>query len=264
MIPQSFIDAWRETAPWSSDLQVEQDLVVSRAMAELFADQDVHERVAMRGGTVLNKFFFGGGSRYSEDIDLVKVGTGKAGPIFDLMRKRLDPWLGTPKREISEASIKLLYRFTSESDSAVPMRLKVEVNTTENFSVLGYQNLPFEVQSGWFSSKVDVKTFALNELLGTKIRALYQRRKGRDLFDLWFALAHCDCSPEEIILCFLKYTEHNGVKIERNDLLANLEDKLSDKRFLSDVPSLLRTGLDYDHAIAFDHVSKRLLELIPN
>ena len=264
MIPQSFIDAWRETAPWGSDLQVEQDLVVSRAVAELFADTDMHELVAMRGGTVLNKFFFGGGSRYSEDIDLVKVGTGRAGPIFDMMRKRLDPWLGKPKREISEASMKLFYRFTSESDSAVQMRLKVEVNTQENFSVLGYQSLPFEVNSGWFSNKLSVKTFALNELLGTKIRALYQRRKGRDLFDLWYALVHCECSPEEIVQCFSRYMEHNGVKIGRSDLLANLENKRSDKRFLSDVPSLLRSGLEYDHSLAFDHVSEKLLMLIPD
>jgi predicted nucleotidyltransferase component of viral defense system len=263
MIPQSFIDAWRETAPWGSDLQVEQDLVVSRAVAELFGDPGMHELVAMRGGTVLNKFFFGGGSRYSEDIDLVKVGTGKAGPIFDIMRKRLDPWLGTPKRETSEASIKLIYRFPSESDAAVMMRLKVEVNTQENFTVLGYQSLPFEVNSSWFSNEVDVKTFALNELLGTKIRALYQRRKGRDLFDLWYSLTHCECSPEEIVHCFCKYMEHDGVKIARKELLTNLEGKLSDKRFLTDVPALLRTGLEYDHSVAFEYISEKLLLLIP-
>lgn len=264
MIPQSFIDAWRQTAPWSSDLQVEQDLVVSRAVAELFIDPDMHELVAMRGGTVLNKFFFGGGSRYSEDIDLVKVGTGKAGAIFDELRRRLDPWLGTPKREISETSMKLLYRFTSESDAAVQMRLKVEVNTQENFSVLGYRAVPFEVYSDWFSNKVNVNTFALNELLGTKVRALYQRRKGRDLFDLWYSLAHCECSPEEIVLCFSKYMEHHGVKVPRKDLVANLESKICDKRFLSDVPSLLRTGLAYDHLAAFELVSQRLLTLIPD
>ncbi|MBZ0184744.1 MAG: nucleotidyl transferase AbiEii/AbiGii toxin family protein, partial [Candidatus Obscuribacterales bacterium] len=257
MIPQSFIDAWRETAPWSSDRQVEQDLVVSRAVAELFADADLHELLALRGGTVLNKFFFGGGSRYSEDIDLVKVGTGKAGPLFDVIRKRLDPWLGSPKSEISDASIKLVYRFTSEADSAVKMRLKVEVNTRENFSVLGYQSLPFEVGSGWYSNQVHVKTFALNELLGTKIRALYQRRKGRDLFDLWYSLAHCDCSPEEIVHCFCKYMEHSGLKIGRKDLLANLEGKLSEKGFLTDIPALLRTGLNYDHSVAFEHVSEK-------
>lgn len=48
MIPQSFIDAWRESAPWSSDLQVEQDLVVSRAVAELFADDDLHANTCQK------------------------------------------------------------------------------------------------------------------------------------------------------------------------------------------------------------------------
>ena len=75
-----------------------------------------------------------------------------------------------------------------------------------NFSLLGYQDLPFAVQSDWFAGSASVRTFALNELLGTKVRALYQRKKGRDLFDLWYALVHCNCEPEQIIACFIKYT----------------------------------------------------------
>lgn len=264
MIPQSSIDAWRAMAPWSSDLQVEQDLVVARAVAELFADDHIRELVAMRGGTVLNKFYFGGGSRYSEDIDLVKITAGKAGPLFDLIRKRLAPWLGTPKRERSEASIKLLYRFESETTPATPMRLKVEINTVENFSVLGYLDLPFTVESDWFTGSATVKTFALNELLGTKIRALYQRRKGRDLFDLWYSLVHCDSDPEQIVDCFVKYMQHGDRTIGRSELLTNLEEKLSDHRFLNDVLPLIRSGLDYDPATAFELVSNTLIPLIPS
>ncbi|CAN5605683.1 hypothetical protein BH11CYA1_BH11CYA1_18090 [soil metagenome] len=142
----------------------------------------MRELMAMRGGTVPNKFYFGGGSRYSEDIDLVKIKTGKAGQLFDAIREKLDPWLGNPKREVSEKSNKLFYRFQSETEPTVPMRLKIEINTIENFSLLGYQDLPFEVDSTYFAGKALVRTFALNELLGTKVRALYQRRKGRDLF----------------------------------------------------------------------------------
>lgn len=127
-----------------------------------------------RGGTALNKFYFGGGSRYSEDIDLVKTMAGKSGPVFDAIRKKLDSWSGTPKREVSEASIKLIYRFGSEMDPAVSLRLKVEVNMIENFSVLGYQDLPFTVNSDWFTGTANVRTFALNEMLGTKMRSLYQ------------------------------------------------------------------------------------------
>lgn len=264
MIPQSFIDSWRLTAPWSSDLQVEQDLVVSRAVAELYSDECMNELAAMRGGTVLNKFYFGGGSRYSEDIDLVKITAGKAGPLFNIIRAKLDPWLGRPKREVSEASIKLLYRFPAEIDSTVSMRLKIEINMIENFSVLGYRDLPFNVSSNWFSAIANVRTFALDELLGTKVRALYQRRKGRDLFDLWYSLKFCDCTPEKIVECFVRYMEYSGRKIRRKELLTNLQEKMSDGRFLSDVPALIRAGIHYDPIVAFAHVSEELISLVPD
>lgn len=264
MIPQSFIDSWRAIAPWASDLQVEQDLVVSRAVAELFEDEHMHGLAAMRGGTVLNKLYFGGGSRYSEDIDLVKIDSGKAGPMFDIIRAKLDPWLGKPRREVSESSVKLFYRFASEADSAVPLRLKVEVNMIETFSVLGYRDLPFSVDSDWFSSKVMIRTFDLNELLGTKLRALYQRRKGRDLFDLWYSLSFCNCTPKEIVRCFVRYMKHSNRKIGKRELLANVQEKVSDRLFLSDISPLIKSGLNYDPKSAFELVSERLFSLVPN
>ncbi len=264
MIPQSAIDEWRAVAPWGSDLQVEQDLIVARAIAELFGDDRMKQLVAMRGGTVLNKFYFGGGSRYSEDIDLVKIEPGKAGPLFDAIREKLDPWLGTPKREVSEGSVKLFYRFESETEPSIPMRLKVEINMIENFSLLGYEDLPFSVQSDWFTGSAKVRTFALNELLGTKVRALYQRKKGRDLFDLWYALTYCDCDPEKIVECFSKYMQLSGRKVGSKDLEINLREKLSDSRFLTDVASLVKVGLEYDHVLAFDVIMERLIRFIPD
>lgn len=38
MIPRAHITAWRANAPWSRDAQVEQDLVLSRALVEIFSD----------------------------------------------------------------------------------------------------------------------------------------------------------------------------------------------------------------------------------
>jgi predicted nucleotidyltransferase component of viral defense system len=209
------------------------------------------------------KFYFGGGNRYSEDIDLVKITTGKAGPLFDVIREKLDPWLGKPKREVSESSIKLFYRFTSEMDPVVPMRLKIEINMVENFSVLGYQDLPFKVDSDWFTGEAPVRTFALDELLGTKIRALYQRRKGRDLFDLWYSLSFCSCDPERIVDCFGKYMKHAGTRITKKELLINLEKKITDQRFISDIIPLIRSGLEYDPVKALDLVSEKLISLMP-
>ena len=37
MIPRASITAWRKAAPWGDNTQVEQDLVLSRALVELFS-----------------------------------------------------------------------------------------------------------------------------------------------------------------------------------------------------------------------------------
>lgn len=262
MIPQSSIDYWRSKSPWSSDLQVEQDLVLSRAVVEIFADDELRELVAMRGGTVLNKFHFAGGSRYSEDIDLVKVLAGKGGPLLDAIRKKLDPWLGVPKREIKERGMNLVYRFKSEAEQ-IPMRLKIEINTVEQFSVMGYSDIPFEVDSSWFAGQAVVKTFSLEELMGTKVRALYQRKKGRDLFDLWYALEFCSCNPEGTVECFLEYMSRGGFKVRRSEYDLNLQNKETDKVFIEDIRALLRPGIDYEIGPAFKIVRERIISLLP-
>ena len=37
MIPRDYITAWRAEAPWVQDFQVEQDLIISRALVEIFS-----------------------------------------------------------------------------------------------------------------------------------------------------------------------------------------------------------------------------------
>jgi hypothetical protein len=88
VIPRAHVTAWRARAPWSSDAQVEQDLVLSRAIVELFADETLATEVAFRGGTALHKLLLDPPGRYSEDIDLVQVTPGPIGPVLEAIRAR--------------------------------------------------------------------------------------------------------------------------------------------------------------------------------
>lgn len=185
MIPQANITAWRSFAPWPDDAQVEQDLVLTRAVVALFSDAELGARIALRGGTALNKLFIHPASRYSKDIDLVQTQAGPAGPLIDAIRRRLDSWLGKPTRSSAEGGFSMIYRFESEIAPVRSLRLKIEINTREHFTVLGYQRRRIDVANPWFTGNAEVVTYELDELLGTKMRAMYQRRKGRDLFDLW-------------------------------------------------------------------------------
>lgn len=51
------------------------------------------------------------------------------GETLDLVRGALDPWLGTPKRTLKEGRVNLVYRFTSEDNPPLQMRLKIEINS---------------------------------------------------------------------------------------------------------------------------------------
>ncbi len=246
MIPQAHITAWRATAPWGDDAQVEQDLVLSRAVVEIFAEPELTGSLALRGGTALNKLFIQPPSRYSEDIDLVQAKPGAIGDVLNGIRRRLDSWLGRPKRSSSEASVTLTYRFESEVPPVRPLRLKIEINTREHFAVLGYHPLRLVVASPWFMGEADVTTYLLDELMGTKLRALYQRRKGRDLFDLWLGLKRGLLDPKQVVACFAAYMKHEGRTISRAEFERNLFEKESNPAFLSDIRPLLATDVGYD------------------
>ncbi len=122
MIQRDFIVAWRQQAPWPTDAQVEQDLVLSRALVEIFRDPLLSRELAFRGGTALHKLFLPTPARYSEDIDLVQISPGPIGPVMSALRKLLDPWLGIPRRSQSEGRMTFIYRFESELPPIVPLR----------------------------------------------------------------------------------------------------------------------------------------------
>lgn len=81
-IPRRYIEEWKEFAPWPENSQVEQDLVIERALIEIFSDPFLNENLAFRGGTALHKLFLKPQARYSEDIDLVQIKTGPIKPIL--------------------------------------------------------------------------------------------------------------------------------------------------------------------------------------
>lgn len=147
MIPRDYINEWREWAPWNEDFQVEQDLVISRALVEMFSDPTLAEAVAFRGGTALYKLYLAPPARYSEDIDLIQMEPGPAGPFMDRLRGVFDSWLGEAQWKQTQGRLTFAFRFQSEDVPAMRLRLKIEINTREHFSALGFTKRTFRVDS---------------------------------------------------------------------------------------------------------------------
>jgi predicted nucleotidyltransferase component of viral defense system len=201
LLTQQDVLAHQAEVPWPSLRQVEQDLLLCRAMASIFDDRFLREQVAMRGGTLLHKVYLAPPSRFSEDIDLVVFGDRPEDHVRKALRRVLAGILGSPKASVWD-TISLAVRNTVRPSRilrmtyAVPpvitrgpaLQIVVEANVTERKPHSPIAGLPFKFPFRRDSVSVSVNGYDIHEMLGTKTRALFQRRRGRDLFDLYWAL----------------------------------------------------------------------------
>ncbi|MBI2716205.1 MAG: nucleotidyl transferase AbiEii/AbiGii toxin family protein [Rhizobiales bacterium] len=239
MIPSQNIVAWGTVVPWADERQVEQDLIISRAIVAIFSDDVLRQELRFRGGTALNKLHFVPALRYSEDIDLVRTSEGPIGPILDRLRAVLEPWLGRAQFDQSPVAPKLRFRVNAENGSGT-IRLKVEINTREVTAFDPPASIPFQVDNPWFTGSADVQTFSREEMLATKLRALLQRDKGRDLFDLAHALERfAGLDAARVAELFVRYVEGGGQAISRAQAQQRMFAKLATPRFVLDMRPLL-------------------------
>ncbi len=238
-------------------------MIISRALVEMFSHPALAEGLAFRGGTALYKRYLTPPARYSEDIDLVQAAPGPAGPMMDALHSTLDPWLGTPRRKRTEGHMAFVHRFESENAPLRRLRLKAGIDSRERFSAPGFRKVAFSVASRWFDGTADIVTYELDELLATRLRALYQRSKGRDLFDLATALDGTTANPARIATAFTAYMERESRRVTRALFERNLAGKPRDPRFKADLGRLLRHGHRWDMNEAARNVSARLVALLP-
>lgn len=259
MIPKPYIVQWKDHVPWNSFEQVEQDLVISRVLVEIFSDEFLNENLAFRGGTALHKLYLNPAPRYSEDIDLVQIKPGPIKPIMERLNEVITFFDETRNTMVKGHGAKANYRFTSEYEG-IRLRLKLEINCKEHFNVLPWVYFPFEITNPWFTGKTNILTYDVNELLGTKLRALYQRKKGRDLFDLDYSRLNMKLDLDKIIESFNAYMKFsvNSIPTKRQFIL-NLEEKEQDQNFLMDMDGLIRSGISYNQKEAFEWVKNEVL-----
>ena len=169
--------------------------------------------------------------------------------------------MGDPKWKITQRGAKLIYKY--ESANQVPAKLKIEINTTEHFQVLPLKTVPFSTNSEWFKGNADIITYEIDELMATKLRALYQRRKGRDLFDVWYAVDRKLINLDKVFDIFFEYNAYNNVKISGEDFIKNIDLKKNHRDFNMDMRVLLPSKLHWNFDEAYQFVLDNVISRMP-
>ena len=261
MIPKAYITEWQNKAPWQFDYQVEQDLIIERAIVEIFSDDFLREKLAFRGGTALHKLHLKPQVRYSEDIDLVQVDQENIGEILTRLRVALE-FLGTPRFKKTIHNNTLTYKFETEIEPVITQKLKIEINTREHFSIQTLQKREHNVKSSWFTGSAEITTFSLEELLATKLRALYQRRKGRDLFDFWYAHSKANVNIKNIVPIFTEYLSRENLTVNAETLINSVDLKLTNSEFIGDISALINPVVEYDIHEAWKVLRPLILDML--
>ncbi|MCD8291880.1 MAG: nucleotidyl transferase AbiEii/AbiGii toxin family protein [Prevotella sp.] len=259
MINRAALTHWSGYVPWKDNAQIEQDLIICRALIAIYSNEFLASQLAFRGGTALHKIYLSPQPRYSEDIDLVQINPG---PIKEIMYRLGEVLDFLPDRVTKQKRYNntMVCRIQSEIPPIVQLRLKVEINCFEHFNVLGLVKKPFEMNNSWFNGKADITTYQCSELLGTKLRALYQRKKGRDLFDLYVGLVYGGCNADEIVQCYKRYMSFVVEKPPTyKQFINNIELKIQDAEFLGDTKHLIRPELKYNPQEAYIVVKEQLI-----
>ncbi len=255
MIPANAITAWGVDHPWPTREQVEQDLLLSRAICAIAEHEYLGTELVFRGGTALHKLHLDHPYRYSEDLDYVRSSASGIGPLTRALCD-LGVDLGyTVNTRVSQHP-KVYWRTTAAS--GIPLRIKIEVNTHERSPALPLIHQSHHVDSNWWTGQAQVQTFQPVELVATKIRALYQRSKGRDLFDLWLALNQLHLPAAAILSAFAPYRPEGLTAARARD---NLERKLQDPLFRNDLDPLVTTWpATYQLGAAASQISDQFLD----
>lgn len=270
MIQHTHLTAWQAHAPWPKRSQIEQDLRLSRGVAAIFSDPILSDHLAMRGGTVLHKGHLAPAARYSEDLDLVLVKAMAPNVLDRHLRRIITPFLGRPADSLI-ADAWLAFRNAVQPSRIlrtayryVPVGLrreeviKVEVNLNEGESFYPLVSVGVDfLDDGGEYARTAVRSYDINEMLGTKTRALLQREQGRDLFDLVHAwrLSQAGATPYPVggaktMEAFAWYLRQEGTYIGAEEAGARLDARLRKASFRRDMDTLLRPGLPRFDAFA--------------
>jgi hypothetical protein len=161
--------------------------------------------------------------------------------------------------------LRMTYSLPSIMEPGRMLDIVVEANVTERAAHRPVVPIPYLYPFRGQPVQTEIKGYDIHELLGTKMRAMFQRKRGRDLFDLYWALTKSTSpiEPAGIIESFQHYMKQEGTKAPRAEFIGILDAHLRDRGFCSDMEPLLRVGITYDPQVAGTYVKTNLLNLLP-
>lgn len=191
MIEDKFVDLYARGSGLRDKLIAERDVVLTYALRSLI-DTEAMRDVAFKGGTCLRKMVFGASGRFSEDLDFT----------LDSDRRKDDVLLGIVETfNVEHYGIRFTfdeYYMTDDDTSfggdvlyrhawndAGRFRLQVSLRERPTLPV-ALRPLLYQAYFEYLEFEpFAVRTLEVIEMMAEKVRAVFQRVKARDVYDMY-------------------------------------------------------------------------------
>jgi predicted nucleotidyltransferase component of viral defense system len=186
-------------------------------LSELYKRSE-SRKIFFKGGTALHLIF--GAPRFSEDLDFT----------VELTEKKFTNFIADFFADLGKiADVKFKERKTIAGKRFL-MKSAADILPHESFINLDFSFRERVLRPEKSIIKTDypiiftsfVYHLSKNEIFAEKIRALLTRKKGRDLYDLWFLLSSGAALDEKLVKEKLKY--YGSDKIKKEALLKRVAD----------------------------------------
>lgn len=227
-------------------LFAELDYRLDKTLEALYRDDFLSKRLCLKGGTAINKLYLGETSRLSVDLDFNHLGSKEEvlkerrevrERIVELLKKQDDSYDIHSERRYEQTRIKARYKTV-----AGPVRsFKIEISHVERFPIISPVKRHIITPEG----SAGVITYTLEELTSTKLRALFERFKGRDIYDLYF-ISQLKLNPTITRKMFLYYFYRAHKVFNPKIHYKNLIKRYESGNYIDDVMAFVKPTVKFD------------------
>lgn len=250
------LKVWADEQELSDLLFAELDYRLCTILEAIYNSGFLAKRLCLKGGTAINKLYLGATSRLSVDLDFNHIG-----PKEKVLNERPDirnylcklltevdsSCVTHSKHRYEQTTIKARYK----TFAGTTRTLKIEISHIERFPILPAVQKQVKTPSGM----ANVTTYTLEELTSTKLRALMERFKGRDIYDLYF-ISQLKPDPTITRKMFLYYFYRSRKIFNPKIHYRNLTKKYESGTYVDDVPVFIKPTVKFNLSKAAKDIQK--------
>jgi predicted nucleotidyltransferase component of viral defense system len=157
--------------------------------------------------------------------------------VCKLLEKQDSACVINSKHRYEQTTIKARYKTLANT----PQSIKIEISHIERFPILP----PLQKQLRTPTGAANVTTYTLEELASTKLRALVERNRGRDIYDLYF-ISKLKPNSTVIRKMFLYYFYRSRKVFNPKIHYKNLTNRYENGTYTDDVSDFVKPTVPFD------------------